>query len=153
LLTPYVSVRFIEQVKAVVPLALYLVLFQIVILRQSVSESWIITGGLLAVMLGLMLFMEGLKLGLMPFGETIGNRLPQKSPLYVVLFIAFLLGVGVTFAEPAIGALKQAGKQVDPTVAPYLWALLNVWSSTLVLMVGMGVGMAAFLRTMRFIYG
>jgi hypothetical protein len=35
-----------EQVKAVVPLALYLGLFQVLILRQIVDDSWLITAGL-----------------------------------------------------------------------------------------------------------
>src|SRR5262245_45770307 len=65
LLAPYVSVRFLEQFRAVVPLALYLGLFQLIVLRQTVSGALGIAGGLLAVMLGLMFFMEGLKLGLM----------------------------------------------------------------------------------------
>lgn len=59
LLRPYVSVSFLEQVKAVVPLALYLALFQILILRQLIDDSWVVTGGLFAVILGLMSFMEG----------------------------------------------------------------------------------------------
>jgi len=101
----------------------------------------------------LMLFMEGLKVGLMPFGETIGNILPTKSPLYVVLTVTFLLGIGVTFAEPAIGALKTAGSIVDVAKAPYLYTLLNEWSGVLVLIVGMGVGLAAVLGTLRFING
>ncbi|MGA0934503.1 MAG: DUF1538 family protein [Pseudohongiellaceae bacterium] len=54
----------------------------------------------MSVIIGLMLFIEGLKVGLMPFGETIGTVLPSKSPLDFVLTIAFLLGMGVTFAEP-----------------------------------------------------
>ncbi|MDG2479289.1 MAG: DUF1538 family protein, partial [Alphaproteobacteria bacterium] len=66
LLAPYLSVRFIAQVRAVVPLAVYLVLFQLLVLRQDISEETVIVGGLLAVILGLMLFMEGLHLGLMP---------------------------------------------------------------------------------------
>ena len=78
LLTPYISVRLLNQVKAVVPLAAYLILFQLLILRQTVVDHWVITGGMLAVIIGLMIFMEGLKLGLMPFGETIGNTLPKK---------------------------------------------------------------------------
>ncbi|MBN22587.1 MAG: hypothetical protein CL678_14990 [Bdellovibrionaceae bacterium] len=153
LLQPYVSQRFREQMKAVIPLATYLILFQLFILKQGIEDSWIIGIGLFAVMAGLMLFMEGLKLGLMPFGETIGNILPAKSPLGVVLIIAFLLGIGVTFAEPAIGALKAAGSIVDVEQAPYLYALLNEWSDTLVLMVGAGVGIASVLGTLRFIYG
>jgi len=138
LIRPYVEARFIDQFKTVVPLAAYLALFQVIILRQLVEDSWIITAGLFAVIVGLMLFMEGLKLGLMPFGEIIGNTLPKKSPLPVVLFIAFLLGIGVTLAEPAIGALKAAGAIVSVESAPYLYALLNQWADALVLVVGAG---------------
>ncbi|MCB0419859.1 MAG: DUF1538 domain-containing protein [Bdellovibrionales bacterium] len=152
ILAPYTSVRFMDQVRAVVPLAIYLMLFQVFILRQGVQDASIIIGGLFAVMVGLMLFMEGLKLGLMPFGESMGNTLPVKSPLPVVLFIAFLLGVGVTFAEPAIGALKAAGAIVQVDRAPYLYALLNDYSGLLVGLVGAGVGLAAILGTLRFVY-
>jgi hypothetical protein len=89
----------------------------------------------------------------MPFGEVIGNTLPKKSGLGVVLFIAFLLGIGVTFAEPAIGALQAVGSIVDVKKAPYLYALLNNWTGALVLVVGIGVGLAAVLGTLRFLNG
>ena len=153
LLGPYVGVRLMSQVKAVVPLVVYLIMFQILILRQNVVDHLVITAGLVAVILGLMIFMEGLKLGLMPFGEVIGNTLPKKSGLGVVLFIAFLLGIGVTFAEPAIGALQAVGSIVDVKKAPYLYALLNNWTGALVLVVGIGVGLAAVLGTLRFLNG
>ena len=152
-LQPYVSIRFMDQVRAVVPLAAYLALFQILILRQAVENSWLITGGLFAVIVGLMLFMEGLKLGLMPFGTIIGEQLPRKSALPVVLFITLLLGIGVTFAEPAIGALKTAGRIVSVERAPYLYALLNQYADALVLVVGASVGLAAVVGTLRFLYG
>ena len=153
LLNPYISVRFMEQVKAVVPLGIYLALFQLLFLQQVMKDSWVITGGLFAVIVGLMLFMEGLKLGLMPFGNLIGSNLPRKSPLPVVLFITLLLGIGVTFAEPAIGALQAAGQNVLVERAPYLYALLNFWSTELVLVVGFSVGLAAVIGTLRFLYG
>jgi len=150
---PYVKVRFMDQVKAVVPLALYLALFKLLILNAVVHDSWLITGGLFAVIVGLMLFMEGLALGLMPFGEIIGSALPRRSPLPVVLLITLLLGIGVTFAEPAIGALQAAGQNVVAERAPYLYALLNTYAAVLVLVVGAGVGLAAVLGTLRFLYG
>ena len=153
ILQPYISVRFIEQVRAVVPLALYLVLFQILILKQNVTDSWMITGGLFSVIVGLMLFMEGLKVGLMPLGESIGSTLPAKAHLRVVMTVAFILGISVTFAEPAIGALKTAGLTVNIKEAPYLYALLNDWAGLMVLIVGIGVGLAAVLGTFRFLYG
>lgn len=153
ILQPYLSTRFIDQARAVVPLALYLAAFQYLVLQTPVMDASIIAGGLFAVMIGLMLFMEGLKLGLMPFGEVIGNTLPRKLPLPGVLFIAFLLGIGVTFAEPAIGALQVAGSIVDPEKAPYLFTLLNDRSGATVLLVGLGVGLAAVLGTVRFLRG
>ena len=153
ILKPYLSVRFIDQLKAVVPLAVYLALFQVLFLHQLVEDSWVITGGLFAVIVGLMFFMEGLALGLMPFGTVIGATLPKKSPLPLVLFITLLLGIGVTFAEPAIGALKAAGQNVIVERAPYLYALLNYYSDQLVLVIGFSVGVAAVVGTLRFING
>lgn len=150
---PYVGTRVWDQFRAVAPLAVYLFLFQILILKHSVADAGTIALGLAAVMLGLALFMEGLKVGLMPFGETIGHLLPQKSTLPVVLAVTFLLGIGVTLAEPAVGALKIAGSTVDVQEAPYLYSLLNDWSWALVLVIGIGVGAAAVLGTLRFLHG
>jgi hypothetical protein len=80
LLEPYVATRFMDQVRAVVPLAAYLGLFQLLILRQAVEDSWLVTGGLFAVIAGLMLFMEGLKLGLIPAGSCRSNAPRNSTP-------------------------------------------------------------------------
>jgi hypothetical protein len=42
--------------------------------------------------------------------------------------IRLLPGVGVTFAEPAIGALQAAGQNVSAEQGPDLWVLLNQWT-------------------------
>jgi hypothetical protein len=126
LLAPYTYVRILEQVKAVVPLAAYLFLFQILILRQPIAEAGTISLGLVAVIIGLAIFMEGLKTGLMPFGTIIGDTLPKKASMFVVLVIIAILGVGVTYAEPAIGALKAFGASVNPNDAPYLYEIIGV---------------------------
>jgi len=153
LLAPYVGVRIKEQLKAVVPLALYLGLFQVFVLDYPIQEATALCLGLVAVIIGLAIFMEGLSSGLMPFGNIIGTNLPAKASMPVVLVILGILGVGVTFAEPAIGALQAFGSSIDVIKAPYLFELLNNWTLPLVLMVGAGVGIAAILGTVRFIYG
>ena len=107
--------------------------------------------GLIAVVVGLAVFMEGLSTGLMPFGNIIGDNLPKAS-MFVVLLIIGILGVGVTFAEPAIGALQAFGASVDVNKAPYLYEILNNWTLPLVLMVG-GELAAAILGTVRFVKG
>ena len=40
LIEPYVSARFVEQARAVLPLAAYLVLFQLLILRQDLDDAY-----------------------------------------------------------------------------------------------------------------
>ncbi|MEW5726950.1 MAG: DUF1538 domain-containing protein [Pseudomonadota bacterium] len=151
LLSPYLSSKAGEQLRAVVPLAGYLAVFQLLVLHRGIAEPWVVLGGLVATLAGLMLFMEGLRLGLMPLGEAIGHDLPRTRTLPVVLGVAFALGVGVTFAEPAIGALKAAGSLVEAAKAPYLHALLNAWSPYLVLAVGAGVGVAAVVGMLMFL--
>ena len=153
LLAPYVGVRIKEQLKAVVPLALYLGLFQVFVLDYPIQEATALCLGLVAVIIGLAIFMEGLSSGLMPFGNIIGTNLPAKASMPVVLVILGNIGVGVTFAEPAIGALQAFGSSIDVIKAPYLFELLNNWTLPLVLMVGAGFGIAAILGTVRFIYG
>jgi len=153
LIKTHVQGRFMEQFRVVIPLAAYLIMFLVFVLNQEVSAPWSMAFGLFGVIIGLMLFLEGLKLGLMPLGESIGHTLPRKSALPAVLTIAFMLGVGVTFAEPAIGALQTAGQLIAVQTAPYLYTLLNDWSGALVLVVGCGVGLAAVLGTLRLIYG
>lgn len=153
LLWPYTATRIMEQVSAVVPLAAYLMLFQLFVLQQPIGSALTLCLGLVAVIVGLAVFMEGLNTGLMPFGTIIGDNLPKKASMGVVLLIIGILGVGVTFAEPAIGALQAFGASVDVTKAPYLYELLNNWTMPLVLMVGGGVGIAAILGTIRFVRG
>ena len=153
LLGPYCGVRVLEQLKAVVPLAAYLMLFQLLVLRHPVEAAITLGFGLVAVVVGLAVFMEGLSTGLMPFGNIIGDNLPKKASMSVVLLIIGILGVGVTFAEPAIGALQAFGASVDVNKAPYLYEILNNWTLPLVLMVGGGVGLAAILGTIRFVRG
>ena len=153
LLAPYCGIRIIEQLKAVAPLAAYLMLFQLLVLRHPVDSAMTLCFGLIAVVIGLAVFMEGLSTGLMPFGNIIGDNLPKKASMFVVLVIIGILGVGVTFAEPAIGALQAFGSSVDVMKAPYLYELLNNWALPLVLMVGAGVGIAEILGTVRFVRG
>ena len=91
LMAPYTLTRIMDQIKAVVPLAAYLFLFQLLILRQPISSASTICLGLIAVIVGLAIFMEGLKTGLMPFGNVIGDTLPKKASMVVVLIIIGIL--------------------------------------------------------------
>ncbi|TAK44653.1 MAG: DUF1538 domain-containing protein [Betaproteobacteria bacterium] len=153
LITPYLAPRLLDQLRAVLPVALFLAIFQLLVLRSGVQGPLAIALGIAAVMAGLMCFMEGVRLGLMPFAENIGYLLPQRARMPSVLGIAFALGVLATLAEPAIGALKAAGSLTDPARAPLLARLLDQHSGALVWAVGGGVGAAVVLGILRVVYG
>jgi hypothetical protein len=150
-LAPYVSVRFLEQVKCVVPLALFLAVFDALVLNSSIEGGHSAALGILSVIVGLMLFIEGAYHGLMPFSENIGFHLPSRSTWPVILSVAFLLGAATTLAEPAIGALKSAGRLADAQRAPALYALLNQHGGALVAAVAISVGCAVTLGILRMV--
>lgn len=152
LVWPYAKNRFVDQIKAVWLIIAYLIVFQIWVLGIPIAQAGIIAIGMSLVVFGLTFFMEGLLIGLMPLGEVIGIKLPQKSKLAVIMIFSFILGVGVTFAEPAIGVLKVAGSSVKAWDAPLLFLMLNKFSNYLVLAVAVGVGIAVVFGMLRFLY-
>ena len=152
-MVPYIASRLLGQVKALAVIVLYLIFFQTLILGIPITDSLGISAGLGLVVVGLSFFMEGLLLGLMPLGEAIGLKLPKKSPAWLILVFAFCLGIGATFAEPAIGVLRAAGHSVKAWEAPLLFLLLNKYSHLLVYSVGFGVGIAVVFGMARFLYG
>ncbi len=152
ILIPYLREKLWEQIKSVWFIIAYLFFFQVVILQLPIIYAAMIGTGILIVAIGLMFFMEGLRLGLMPLGESIGVILPHRAKLPLILLFAFLLGMGATYAEPAIAVLKAAGANLQPEQAPLLYSLLNDFSSQLVVSVGIGVGIAVALGVLRFFY-
>jgi hypothetical protein len=153
ILGPFFFDKVKEQALAVTPISVFLLLFQLIVLREGIVGAVGIAAGLSVAILGLMLFMEGLRLGLMPLGENIGATLPRKARMWLILGFAFVTGLGATYAEPAISTLKAAGANVRPQDAPLLFEMLNRTSPLLVLMVGVGVGVATVLGVYRFARG
>lgn len=153
ILWPYIYENLSEQIRSVWFIVVYLAFFQIIVLGLPIVYSAMIGLGIAVVAVGLMFFMEGLRLGLMPLGETIGAVLPRNASLPSILLFAFVLGIGATFAEPAIAVLRQAGSGVSPFEAPLLYSLLNDFSGELIAAVGVGVGCAVLLGVLRFFYG
>jgi hypothetical protein len=150
---PYVAEKFMEQFKALAPVSLFLVAFQILVLRSGIVNAVTVTLGQLAVVLGLMFFIEGLRLGVMPLGENIGSTMPAKAKLAVILTSAFLLGTIATFAEPAVATLTILGGAIPYEKAPLLFDFLNQRTLMVLLLAAAGVGIGAIQGIHRFVKG
>jgi hypothetical protein len=61
--------------------------------HKSSSTPSIDAAGLISAVAGLVLFLEGLRVAIMPMALLVGNQLPLKLKLPWVLLVAFCLGV------------------------------------------------------------
>ncbi len=138
----YLRVRVMTQIRAVSFIILYLVAFQMLVLGTTPANALRVSAGVGLFVFGLVFFLEGLMLGLMPLGQLVGVQLPQRGGLGVLIPFGVLLGTGATLAEPAIASLRAAGWTVSAWELPLLFRLLEVSPEKLVMSIGLGVGMA-----------
>ena len=94
------------------PILLVVSFFQIVVLQQPFPNLGEILVGLFFVVVGLMLFVEGLEIGLFPIGENLSYTLAKKGSLFWLLAFSFLLGFSTTIAEPALIAVANEAAKI-----------------------------------------
>ena len=101
-----------EACRDLLPVILVITVFQLVILRQPFPELLEVLIGAVLVVIGLMLFVQGLEMGLFPIGETLAVAFAQKGSLTWLLIFGFGLGFSTTVAEPALIAITQEAAKV-----------------------------------------
>lgn len=103
--------KFRASLMDLVPIILVVAFFQTVVLRQPLPNVGEVIMGSLLVVIGLMLFVEGLNMGLFPIGEAMAQALTIKGSLFWLLTFSFFLGFSTTVAEPALIAVAdEAGR-------------------------------------------
>ena len=100
-----------EAIRDLAPVVLVIVFFQAVVLRQPFPDLSAVLAGLVFVILGLTMFVQGLQMGLFPLGEAMAEAFARKGSLSALLAFAFCLGVGTTVAEPALIAVADKAAQ------------------------------------------
>ncbi|MCB1593663.1 MAG: DUF1538 family protein [Xanthomonadales bacterium] len=78
IITEKLKVSFLD----LLPIIFVVLFFQIVVLQQPFPNLSEILIGLIFVVVGLMLFVEGLELGLFPIGENLSYALAKKGSLF-----------------------------------------------------------------------
>jgi hypothetical protein len=94
------------------PVILVITVFQLAVLRQPFPELLEVLIGAVFVIVGLMLFVQGLEMGLFPIGETLAVAFAQKGSLVWLLIFAFGIGFSTTVAEPALIAITKEAANV-----------------------------------------
>ncbi len=101
-----------EAGRDLLPVILVITVFQLAILRQPFPELLEVLIGAVLVIIGLMLFVQGLEMGLFPIGETLAVAFARKGSLVWLLIFGFGLGFSTTVAEPALIAITQEAAKV-----------------------------------------
>ena len=91
--------------KAVLPLLAILIVFQALFLKLPRSYVFNLLKGTLMSSIGLLLFLQGVQTGFLPFGQAIGEALGSFSQKWLLIPIGFLLGFFTTLGEPAVRVL------------------------------------------------
>lgn len=106
-----------DSIRDLAPVVLVIGFFQLIVVRQPLPANLALLDlllGLVAVVVGLTLFIKGLELGLFPVGEGLAHAFVSKGSVFWLLLFAFALGFGSTVAEPALIAVAaRAGEVVS----------------------------------------
>ena len=109
--------QFWEQLRHscwnLLPIVLVVGVFQFLILQQVPEGVWPMVFGLLVVVLGVALFLQGLELGVFPIGKSLSNEFARKGSLPLLMIFGFCLGFGAVIAEPALIAVAEQAELVS----------------------------------------
>ena len=101
-----------DSARDLLPIIIVIAFFQFAVLQQPIPNFGEIAIGILFVVIGLTLFVQGLNMGLFPIGESMAYALASKGNIFWLLCFAFALGFGTTIAEPALIAVADEAARV-----------------------------------------
>lgn len=123
---------------AVLPLALFFLVFQALFLRMPKREvSRILVGTVLAAA-GLFLFLLGVTIAFLPFGRITGEALGALPQRWLVVPFGVLLGFVTTWGEPAVRILAD---QVEDASGGSIRRSMVVVTVCVGVSISVGVGM------------
>jgi hypothetical protein len=145
----------LATLKDLAPIILVIVFFQVAVLQQPFPNLDKVLGGLVLVMVGLALFIQGLETGLFPLGEAMAGAFARKGSLAWLLAFAFALGFGTTVAEPALIAVagEAARAAAEAGLIASREAALERYADGLRMTVAVSVGVALMLGVVRILKG
>ena len=144
-----------ESLRDLLPIIVVIGFFQLAVLRQPIPNFGEIAIGIVFVVIGLTLFVQGLNMGLFPIGETMAYSFASKGSIFWLLCFAFSLGFGTTIAESALIAVANEAAIVAANghMIENNEQSLDSYAQGLRLTVAISVGFAIVLGVFRIIKG
>ena len=144
-----------DSLRDLLPIILVIGFFQFAVLQQPIPNFGEIVLGIIFVVIGLTLFVQGLNMGLFPIGETMAYEFASKGSLFWLLSFAFALGFGTTVAEPALIAVADEAAKIAANGGMIETSdeSMEAYATGLRLTVALSVGFAIVIGVFRIIKG
>ncbi len=153
----------LATVTDVLPIGLIIIVFQLFVLRQPIANLERVMVGFMYVLIGLVLFIQGLEMALFPLGKLMAQQLTAPEfiaagleqttetvtevdwSLYFWVYVfAVAIGFSTTIAEPSLLAVALKAHQVSG-------GIIGVWGLRVAVAIGVALGIG--LGTYRIITG
>ncbi len=154
-LIQHFSKALTESVRDLLPIVAVIAFFQLLVFKQPIPDLANLLFGTLQVVIGLTLFVQGLKMGLFPIGESMAHDFASKGSVLWLTLFAFALGFGTTVAEPALIAIADEAARVAAVggMIAETEPEMRRYADGLRLTVAISVGLAIVIGVIRIIKG
>ncbi|MDO8579139.1 MAG: DUF1538 domain-containing protein [Dehalococcoidales bacterium] len=136
--------KVFEVLRAMAPLILVAIVLQFTEVRASAGVFVQFLLGAVFAFAGMVFFLLGIEIGILPAGKTVGHGLVEKRSLWLIIAVAFLIGFSTTIAEPDVQVLSQQASIITGGAIP---------RSTLIYIIGIGLAFFAVAAMIRIILG
>ncbi len=137
------------------PILLVVLIFQLFVIQQPIPNIGELVLGIVFVIIGLALFVQGLEQGLFPLGEAMAYAFARKGSVTWLLIFAFSLGFGTTIAEPSLVAVADEAANIasKAKVIASTQEAQHHYAFGLRISVALSVGFAILVGVLRIIKG
>ncbi len=128
---------------ALAPILVIFFIYELIFIRLPFKTISKLLIGFLYTYVGLVLFLSGTEAAMTPLGNYVGECLGGISQNWIIILIAFIIGLVTILCEPAVHVLTQNIEDISEG---------RIKKSTVLITLSLGVGLAIALAVIRTLY-
>ncbi|HNP92812.1 MAG TPA: DUF1538 domain-containing protein [Rectinema sp.] len=134
--------------KTVLPLAMILVILQVIVLKKPIKNLREFIIGILLSIAGLHFFLKGVFMSILPLGDSVGGNIAILDNKLLIVAISLVIGYLGTLVEPALKTLALEVEEVSVGAIPNK---VLIHAVAIGFGLGMGIGVWKIINNISFI--
>lgn len=134
---------------AILPIIGCVIVFEIILLKDTKKNIIKIFIGILYTYVGLVIFLTGASVGFMPIASFLGKTIATTQFKYILIPLGMIMGFFVVMAEPAVHVLN---KQVEEITSGAISQKVMLFSLAIGVAVSIGLSMARVIFDFSILY-